>query len=145
MESDNLQSDHVQKKELACGDLVDGYGFDNVILSIFPLLQDLKPAISYLPPQELELVHNALKVSSWHKFKNFWQFIPPPLSVFKEKPSVWANAYMWVWLFQLAFEAHDGQKRRSGEPFIIHPVEVARILGELVSYGNFGNTFLFVT
>ncbi|CAH1447535.1 unnamed protein product [Lactuca virosa] len=31
----------------------------------------------------------------------------------------------------LAFEAHDGQKRRSGEPFIIHPVEVARILGEL--------------
>ncbi|KAG6524953.1 hypothetical protein ZIOFF_014898 [Zingiber officinale] len=31
---------------------------------------------------------------------------------------------------QLAFEAHDGQKRRSGEPFIIHPVEVARILGE---------------
>ena len=34
---------------------------------------------------------------------------------------------------QLAFEAHDGQKRRSGEPFIIHPVAVARILGELVS------------
>lgn len=32
---------------------------------------------------------------------------------------------------ELAFEAHDGQKRRSGEPFIIHPVEVARILGEL--------------
>ncbi|XWS36147.1 hypothetical protein CRYUN_Cryun20dG0059600 [Craigia yunnanensis] len=32
---------------------------------------------------------------------------------------------------KLAFEAHDGQKRRSGEPFIIHPVEVARILGEL--------------
>lgn len=32
---------------------------------------------------------------------------------------------------QLAFEAHDGQKRKSGEPFIIHPVEVARILGEL--------------
>lgn len=37
-------------------------------------------------------------------------------------------------LVQLAFEAHDGQKRRSGEPFIIHPVEVARILGELVSH-----------
>ncbi|XP_058114236.1 putative GTP diphosphokinase RSH1, chloroplastic isoform X2 [Magnolia sinica] len=38
---------------------------------------------------------------------------------------------MLVGLLQLAFEAHDGQKRRSGEPFIIHPVEVARILGEL--------------
>uniref|UniRef100_A0A1J3GRB6 Putative GTP diphosphokinase RSH1, chloroplastic n=1 Tax=Noccaea caerulescens TaxID=107243 RepID=A0A1J3GRB6_NOCCA len=32
---------------------------------------------------------------------------------------------------KLAFEAHNGQKRRSGEPFIIHPVAVARILGEL--------------
>ncbi|KAI3829569.1 hypothetical protein L1987_03695 [Smallanthus sonchifolius] len=56
------------------------------------LWEDLKPAIAYLTSDELELVHDALK---------------------------------------LAFEAHDGQKRRSGEPFIIHPVEVARILGEL--------------
>lgn len=56
------------------------------------LWEDLQPTISYLPPDELELVRKALK---------------------------------------LAFDAHDGQKRRSGEPFIIHPVEVARILGEL--------------
>lgn len=38
---------------------------------------------------------------------------------------------------QLAFDAHNGQKRRSGEPFIFHPVEVARILGELVSWCKF--------
>lgn len=56
------------------------------------LWEDLRPIISYLSPNELELVHRAL---------------------------------------MLAFEAHDGQRRRSGEPFIIHPVEVARILGEL--------------
>lgn len=56
------------------------------------LWEDLKPAILYLPPVQLERVRSALK---------------------------------------LAFEAHDGQKRKSGEPFIIHPVEVARILGEL--------------
>ncbi|KAH9786569.1 putative GTP diphosphokinase RSH1 [Citrus sinensis] len=56
------------------------------------LWEDLRPTISYLSPNELELVRRAL---------------------------------------MLAFEAHDGQKRRSGEPFIIHPVEVARILGEL--------------
>ncbi|XP_008789906.1 putative GTP diphosphokinase RSH1, chloroplastic [Phoenix dactylifera] len=56
------------------------------------LWEDLKPIISYLAPEELKLVNDALK---------------------------------------LAFIAHNGQKRRSGEPFIIHPVEVARILGEL--------------
>ncbi|KAJ4753611.1 GTP pyrophosphokinase [Rhynchospora pubera] len=56
------------------------------------LWESLKPSISYLAPDELNLVYDALK---------------------------------------LAFDAHSGQKRRSGEPFIIHPVEVARILGEL--------------
>ncbi|XP_071724524.1 putative GTP diphosphokinase RSH1, chloroplastic [Rutidosis leptorrhynchoides] len=66
----------------------------NITSEVSPesLWEDLKPTIEYLSPNELELVHKALK---------------------------------------LAFEAHDGQKRRSGEPFIIHPVEVARILGEL--------------
>ncbi|KAM0842415.1 hypothetical protein ACQ4PT_058382 [Festuca glaucescens] len=57
------------------------------------LWESLRPAISYLQPEELNFVHDALK---------------------------------------LAYEAHNGQKRRSGEPFIIHPVEVARILGEHV-------------
>ncbi|KAG2540917.1 hypothetical protein PVAP13_9NG589100 [Panicum virgatum] len=55
------------------------------------LWEDLNPVVSYLRPEELNFVHDALK---------------------------------------LAYEAHSGQKRRSGEPFIIHPVEVARILGE---------------
>lgn len=32
---------------------------------------------------------------------------------------------------EVSFEAHRGQKRKSGEPFITHPVEVARILAEL--------------
>ncbi len=31
----------------------------------------------------------------------------------------------------LAYDAHAGQRRKSGEPFITHPVEVARILAEL--------------
>jgi len=33
---------------------------------------------------------------------------------------------LWV-----AYDAHDGQKRKSGEPYIIHPVAVARILADL--------------
>ena len=33
--------------------------------------------------------------------------------------------------FNLAFEAHKEQKRESGEPYIIHPIDVAIILAEL--------------
>ncbi|KAJ1297205.1 hypothetical protein BS78_01G359900 [Paspalum vaginatum] len=64
---------------------------ESFIVSPETLWEDLKPAVSYLQPEELDSVHDALK---------------------------------------LAYEAHSGQKRRSGEPFIIHPVEVARILAE---------------
>lgn len=33
--------------------------------------------------------------------------------------------------YELASEAHSGQKRRSGEPYIIHPVAVAQILADM--------------
>ena len=33
--------------------------------------------------------------------------------------------------FEFANEAHKGVRRRSGEPYIIHPVEVAKILAGL--------------
>ena len=35
--------------------------------------------------------------------------------------------------YEFAFKAHDGQYRKSEEPYIIHPVEVACILAELNS------------
>nr|XP_043635587.1 putative GTP diphosphokinase RSH1, chloroplastic isoform X2 [Erigeron canadensis] len=58
--------------------------------------------------------------------ENLWKDLKPAIAYLtsEELKSV-RNA------LNLAFEAHDGQKRRSGEPFIVHPVEVAKILGEL--------------
>ncbi|CAN1292600.1 Putative GTP diphosphokinase RSH1, chloroplastic, partial [Linum perenne] len=57
--------------------------------------------------------------SLWEDLRPTISYLPP-----KELDIVYCA-------LQLAFQAHDGQKRRSGEPFIIHPVEVAKILGEL--------------
>ncbi|ERN03174.1 hypothetical protein AMTR_s00003p00129460, partial [Amborella trichopoda] len=57
---------------------------------------------------------------------SLWEDLKPTISYLP--PAELALVYSAL---KLAFEAHNGQKRRSGEPFIIHPVEVARILGEL--------------
>ncbi len=37
--------------------------------------------------------------------------------------------------FKIAFEAHKEMRRRSGEPYIIHPIEVARIVIEEIGLG----------
>lgn len=38
--------------------------------------------------------------------------------------------------FNLAMEAHDGMRRKSGEPYIFHPVEVAQICVEEIGLGT---------
>ncbi len=40
--------------------------------------------------------------------------------------------------FELANEAHKGMRRKSGEPYIIHPIEVARIAAEEIGLGAKG-------
>ena len=41
------------------------------------------------------------------------------------------NSVLIADAFKLAFKAHDGQLRASGEPYIIHPVAVADLLKEI--------------
>lgn len=38
--------------------------------------------------------------------------------------------------FNLALEAHDGMRRKSGEPYIYHPIAVARIVAEEIGLGT---------
>lgn len=40
--------------------------------------------------------------------------------------------------FELAHEAHKGIRRKSGEPYILHPLEVARIAAEEIGLGTKG-------
>ena len=37
--------------------------------------------------------------------------------------------------FEIAVRAHEGQRRKSGEPYILHPIEVARICAEEIGLG----------
>ena len=50
-------------------------------------------------------------------------------SVKKYHPS--ADISMIEKAYKIAYEAHEGQKRKSGEPYIIHPLCVASILADL--------------
>ncbi len=56
--------------------------------------------------------------------------VAPLVAVFRERHPR-ASTDLIVRAYELASEAHTGQQRRSGEPFIRHPMGVARIVAEL--------------
>jgi len=49
-------------------------------------------------------------------------------TVHVNRPSDDLNLIRWAWIF--CVQHHSGQKRASGEPYIIHPLEVAQVLAE---------------
>ncbi|XP_021279958.1 putative GTP diphosphokinase RSH1, chloroplastic [Herrania umbratica] len=109
---------------------LDGGGCYSTDVSEFVLLGKLfKSSLLHVGCKRWQL-HCSSSVSSEGSDdvspERLWEDLKPTISYLSPKElELVYNA------LRLAFEAHDGQKRRSGEPFIIHPVEVARILGEL--------------
>ncbi|NJO89336.1 MAG: bifunctional (p)ppGpp synthetase/guanosine-3',5'-bis(diphosphate) 3'-pyrophosphohydrolase [Chloroflexia bacterium] len=45
------------------------------------------------------------------------------------------NRRLLISAFNFAYDAHSGMKRKSGEPFIIHPIEVAKIVVKEIGLG----------
>jgi guanosine-3',5'-bis(diphosphate) 3'-pyrophosphohydrolase len=50
-------------------------------------------------------------------------------TVHANRPMDDLNIIRWAWLF--CMQQHEGQRRASGEPYIIHPLEVAQVLAEM--------------
>lgn len=57
---------------------------------------------------------------------DLWQTLEPHLHYLPKDAKTKVHAAL-----EFAYASHDGQKRKSGEPYIIHPVAVAVILAEL--------------
>lgn len=55
-----------------------------------------------------------------------WSRLEPCLTYLREADSATVRRAL-----QWAIHAHEGQMRKSGEPFVSHPVEVTRILAQL--------------
>lgn len=67
--------------------------------------------------------------------KNDWSHVTPDwlYETIEPELSSYLSEFERTEVFQavqLAYDAHDGQRRKSGEPFITHPVAVAGILAE---------------
>jgi hypothetical protein len=74
----------------------------------------------------MEILYNDLKDLSSHDYEaieRYWDDLLPTVSFLGS-----ANADKIKQALRVAYRAHRGQMRKSGEPFIIHPVEVALLL-----------------
>ena len=74
----------------------------------------------------IEILYNDLKDLSTHDYDNierYWDKLLPTVSYLGT-----SNAAKVKQALRVAYRAHRSQMRKSGEPFIIHPVEVALLL-----------------
>ncbi|MBR3811724.1 MAG: bifunctional (p)ppGpp synthetase/guanosine-3',5'-bis(diphosphate) 3'-pyrophosphohydrolase [Agathobacter sp.] len=85
--------------------------------------------------EELERLEKEFRVGS-NQIKNIKEFTSPDdlyqeliSSIRKYHPS--ADISLVEKAYRIAYDSHEGQMRKSGEPYIIHPLSVAIILVEL--------------
>ena len=85
--------------------------------------------------EELERLEKEFRVGS-NQIKNIKEFTSPDdlyqeliSSIRKYHPS--ADISLVEKAYRIAYDSHEGQMRKSGEPYIIHPLSVAIILAEL--------------
>ena len=85
--------------------------------------------------EELERLEKEFRVGS-NQIKNIKEFTSPDdlyqeliRSIRKYHPS--ADISLVEKAYRIAYDSHEGQMRKSGEPYIIHPLSVAIILAEL--------------
>ena len=85
--------------------------------------------------EELEKLEREFRVGS-NNIKNIKEFTSPDelyqelvASIRKYHPS--ADISLVERAYRIAYDSHNGQMRKSGEPYIIHPLSVAIILAEL--------------
>ena len=85
--------------------------------------------------EELERLEKEFRVGS-NNIKNIKEFTSPDelyqeliASIRKYHPS--GDISLVEKAYRVAYDSHDGQMRKSGEPYIIHPLSVAIILAEL--------------
>mmetsp|Transcript_40398 Transcript_40398/g.59057 ORF Transcript_40398/g.59057 Transcript_40398/m.59057 type:complete len:1092 (+) Transcript_40398:77-3352(+) len=77
----------------------------------------------------MEILYNDLRDMSYYdneQVETYWDKIMPTICYLGTK-----NVAKIKNALRVAYRAHRGQMRKSGEPFVIHPVEVALLLSEL--------------
>ena len=89
--------------------------------SLKEILDDVKPLDDYVDAAMLEAQKS--EKSADGLFEDLITSVSETMS--EEEIGYIKRAY------EIAYEAHEGQYRRSGEPYIIHPVQVAHILYKL--------------
>ena len=102
-----------------------------LLCPVHRLQKELEPSVSYLlqsttAPTAVSTLRLGLEVANLVFLNPDPSLSPAPAQASALVPALKA----WAEHLQVAYIAHLGQRRRSGEAYIIHPVKVACILGQ---------------